>query len=159
MRGRKIWPRTAIAHSSIQNWPKKSGSNLIRLRIPNRDFKGYIWHKNLVFLPLCQARHCFTANCRNSPLHTSNCKFCVTAVPLKMFVDLQQFAVKMRQRTLSTRTLVIRTRAVRKLRISICHEENRNWILSYSKIRRIWEPDFSLWMLYSTGCSFETADF
>jgi hypothetical protein len=52
---------------------------------------------------------------------------------------------KTRPRTLTARGLVMRTRAFRKIRTTICHEEKLNWNPSHSKIHRIWYTWFYIY--------------
>jgi hypothetical protein len=134
-----IWLRGWKSHRELQHHFQGSGSNQkisrsqrIRIQIHNTDMSPKLLY---TIVKIRVSFHC--DNSDDVLLRTA--KFAKKEPSEKCYtMDIWQFEVKMRPRTSAARRLVIRTRAVRKCRTGICHDENLNWNPSCGKIRQFW---------------------
>jgi hypothetical protein len=111
----EISPWTAIALSRIQ--------------VPNTDY------------PNVKINKVFFGHCGNRTMFTANCHVRDKAVSEKCdSLDLWQFMVKTRPRTMAARILVMQASMNNlQLRTAICHDDNPNWNASVGKICQIWD--------------------
>jgi hypothetical protein len=124
---------------------KRSRFNLIQIWIPSVDLSPlYVHFCNALMKKLrfsFNAASCTPFECDMPTLALYLPR--TAKIMLRWFLekcdsrDLWQFTVNTSPQVLATQRLVIRTRAVCKLRTAICHKGKSNWNLSYSKIRRI----------------------
>jgi hypothetical protein len=126
-----------------------------RIRIPNRiRISNRIWICK--WIRIRNLYYSFFSGCGKSgtiPLRTARVTLTLSAISqscvmralhLGDSLDLWHLAVKTSKRVLATQLLVVRTWAVPKHCTPICLRRNLNWKPSYSKIRRIWLPTFTL---------------